>query len=214
SNPRFRPRCPLPDTWCATAPGPALGRSRRLRRSAEQSTHQLHCERVLGRTTFVQPGGNIMIIHTVECTLTRRRPTTEKTGPPRTGRVTDRNPEFVPSGRVPRVARLMALAVRFEQLIRTGAVRDYAQLARLGQVSRARLTQIMNLLHLAPDIQEAILFLPRVQKGRDRIHLESLQRLVANLDWQGEPRPWDEMRAPPPPGNRQRGGSPTPGVTD
>jgi len=69
----------------------------------------------------------------------------------------------------------MALALRFEELIRTGAVRDYAELARLGQVSRARITQIMNLLHLAPDIQERILFLPRIQKGRDRIHMESLQ---------------------------------------
>jgi hypothetical protein len=41
-----------------------------------------------------------------------------------------------------RIARSMALALRFEQLIRSGAVRDYAELARLGQVSRARLTQI------------------------------------------------------------------------
>ena len=51
-----------------------------------------------------------------------------------------------------------------------------------GQVSRARITQILNLLHLAPDIQEQILFLPRVQKGRDRIHLETLQSLTAILD--------------------------------
>jgi hypothetical protein len=54
--------------------------------------------------------------------------------------------------------------------------RDYAQLARLWQVSRARLTQTMN-LHLAPDIQEAILFLPRVLRGRDPIYLEHLQAL-------------------------------------
>jgi hypothetical protein len=65
------------------------------------------------------------------------------------------------AGRVPRIARLMALALRFEHLVQSGTVRHYAELARLGQVSRARVTQIMNLLHLAPDIQEAILFLPR-----------------------------------------------------
>jgi hypothetical protein len=47
--------------------------------------------------------------------------------------------------------------------------RDQADLARLGNVSRARVTQIMNLLQLAPDIQEAILFLPRTVKGRDPI---------------------------------------------
>ena len=79
----------------------------------------------------------------VECTLTPRRPGAEKARTPRTGPVADRKPGSVPSGRVPRIARLMALALRFDQLVRTGAVRDYAHLARLGQVSRARLTQII-----------------------------------------------------------------------
>ena len=61
--------------------------------------------------------------------------------------------------RIPRIARLMALAIKFQDMVDRGVVRDYADLARLGYVSRARLTQIMNLLLLAPDIQEAILFL-------------------------------------------------------
>ena len=34
---------------------------------------------------------------------------------------------------------------------------NYAALAHLGQISRARVTQIMNLLQLAPEIQEDIL---------------------------------------------------------
>src|SRR5260370_825785 len=59
----------------------------------------------------------------------------------------------------PRITRLMALAVKFEGLIQQGVVKDYAELARLGQVSRARITQIMNLLNLAPAIQEAIVFI-------------------------------------------------------
>jgi hypothetical protein len=63
-------------------------------------------------------------------------------------------------GRVPRLARLMALAIRFEDLISAGAVANYAELARLGHVTRARITQITNLLLLAPDIQDQILFLP------------------------------------------------------
>jgi hypothetical protein len=88
----------------------------------------------------------------------------------------------------------MALALRFEQLVRSGAVRDYAELARLGQVSRARLTQVMSLLHLAPDLQEQILFLPPILKGRDPIHLEDLQTLAALLDWQEQRRRWNEMR--------------------
>lgn len=59
---------------------------------------------------------------------------------------------------IPRIARLLALTIKLEELMRQGAVRDYAELARLGHVTRARVTQIMSLCYLAPDIQEAILF--------------------------------------------------------
>ena len=52
--------------------------------------------------------------------------------------------------RIPRIARLMALAIRFDHLIASGQVVNQAQLARLGRVSRARVTQIMNLVLLAP----------------------------------------------------------------
>ena len=38
-------------------------------------------------------------------------------------------PAVPPPGRVPRVARLMALAIKMADLVRTGAVRDYAELA-------------------------------------------------------------------------------------
>lgn len=46
-------------------------------------------------------------------------------------------------------------------------MKDQADLARLGRVSRARVTQIMTLLNLSPEIQEAILFLPRIESGRE-----------------------------------------------
>ena len=88
-----------------------------------------------------------------------------------------------PIGRVPRVARLMALAIRFDQLIRDGVVSDQAELARVGHVSRARLTQIMNLLNLAPDIQEAMLFLPRIERGRDPVTERDLRPIAAEVDW-------------------------------
>ena len=73
----------------------------------------------------------------------------------------------LPNGRVPRISKLMALAIRFDGLIRTGTVNDQSELARLAKVTQPRMTQIMNLLHLAPDIQEEILFLPLVASGRD-----------------------------------------------
>ena len=56
-------------------------------------------------------------------------------------------------GRVPRVARLMALALRCEELLRKGAVENQTEIARLGHVTRARVSQILNLLNLAPEIQ-------------------------------------------------------------
>jgi hypothetical protein len=73
----------------------------------------------------------------------------------------------------------MALAIRFEGLLRDETIRDYAELARLGRVTRARMTQIMKLLHLAPDIQEQILFLPRIKGLNER----NLRRIVSRIDW-------------------------------
>lgn len=99
-------------------------------------------------------------------------------------------PSPVPQGTIPRVSRLMAMAIRFDSLIRSGMITDRADLARFGHVSRARVTQIMNLLHLAPDIQEAILYLPRTTKGRDIIHEHDLRPVAALLDWAGQRREW------------------------
>jgi hypothetical protein len=96
----------------------------------------------------------------------------------------------LPLGRVPRVARLMALTLRFEKLIHEGVVADYAELARLGHVTRARVTQIMNLLHLAPDIQEQLLFLPAVERGRDPLVLRALQPIATTPDWRKQRNAW------------------------
>ena len=95
-------------------------------------------------------------------------------------------------GRLPRVSRWMALALRFERLLREGHVASYAELARLGHVTNARISQIMNLLHLAPDLQEALLFLPRKQRGRDPIILRDLQPIAAKCDWREQRRLWAE----------------------
>jgi len=99
----------------------------------------------------------------------------------------------LPSGRVPRVARLMALALRLEELVRTGQVASYSALASLGQVTRARICQIMNLLHLAPDIQEALLFLPPTPRGRDPNLLADLQPIAATFDWRKQRRLWRQL---------------------
>lgn len=97
------------------------------------------------------------------------------------------------TGKLPRVTRLMALAIKFDGLIRGGVIRDYADLARLGHVTRARMTQIMNMLNLAPDIQEEILFLPPNTAGRDPISERALRRVTAVVRWDRQRRVWREM---------------------
>jgi hypothetical protein len=94
------------------------------------------------------------------------------------------------SNRVPRIARLLALAIRMENLIRVGGIIDYSQLAQLGHVSRARITQIMNLLLLAPDLQEQILFLPPASGGHHPVRLAQLQPIARIPDWSRQRRLW------------------------
>jgi hypothetical protein len=93
-------------------------------------------------------------------------------------------------GRMPRVAKLLALAHRFEGLVRKGEVADYAELARLGWVSRARISQIMSLLSLAPDLQEQVLFLPRTERGRDPIQMRHLLPIAQVADWKIQRQLW------------------------
>lgn len=95
-----------------------------------------------------------------------------------------------PVSRVPRVSRLLALAIRLDQLIRDGVVADQAELARLGHVTRARLTQIMNLLYLAPDLQEEILFLPTFERGRNAITEKQLRSIATTPSWNKQRQLW------------------------
>ncbi len=103
---------------------------------------------------------------------------------------------------VPRLARLMALALRLEGLVRDGRVSDYAELARLGRVSRARLSQILSLVLLAPDIQERLLFLPGGPSGRMLLTERQLRPIAAEPDWQRQRRLWQRLPVPRP-GNGQ-----------
>jgi len=86
-------------------------------------------------------------------------------------------------GRIPRITRLMALAIHFDGLLAEVIATDYADLAELGRVSKPRITQIMNLLNLAPDIQEKLLFLAPVRSWRDPVSERSLRTIVAEPSW-------------------------------
>ena len=96
-------------------------------------------------------------------------------------------------GRVPRVARLMALALRCEGLLRSGAVENQTEIARLGHVTRARVSQILNLLNLAPDIQEAILDLPRTLAGRDAVIVRQVLPIASTMEWAKQREMWVQL---------------------
>ena len=104
----------------------------------------------------------------------------------------------VPVGRLPRVTRLMALAIRLDGLIRAGQISDQASVARLGRVTRARITQIMNLLLLAPDIQEQLLFLPPVGRGRAPVLVRDLQPIAVEPNWSCQRKLWKALYTSPP----------------
>lgn len=93
--------------------------------------------------------------------------------------------------RIPRISRYMALAIHFEDLIRQGVVTDYADLARLGHVTRARVTQIMNLRLLAPEIQEELLLGEKKCDDRSPIQLKSLQSIAMVFSWRTQRKLWD-----------------------
>ena len=115
---------------------------------------------------------------------TKRRKETSPAGQPRT------SPQ---PGRIPRVARLVALAHKFQRMLDAGEVESMADLARLGRVTPARITQIMDLLLLAPDIQEALLFLPPVERGYAPIHLREPRYVCQTPLWQEQRRRWAEL---------------------
>lgn len=71
---------------------------------------------------------------------------------------------------------------------------DFAEIAELGQVTRARVSQIVNLLNLAPDIQEAILFLPRVAGEREAVSEREIRELAGVLDWSRQRELWRQHR--------------------
>jgi len=116
----------------------------------------------------------------------RRRPHDHGAGKPLANRA--------PPPRIPRIARLMALARHVEELVRSGTVGSYAAAARLGRVSRARMSQILGLLNLAPDLQEQLLFLEHPARGRPAPVLRQVLIVAAALDWDEQRRRWRKLQ--------------------
>ncbi len=79
-------------------------------------------------------------------------------------------------------------------MIDSGQVVTFQQLAEIGEISQPRMTQIMSLLNLAPDIQEELLYLPEVIQGKATIHEKLLRPLTREMDWRVQRRMWARIR--------------------
>lgn len=116
----------------------------------------------------------------------------KRTGPRRPAPTTT-DATSPPSGRVPRVARLMALAIRLDGLIQSGEVASQRELAAVARVTPARLTQILNLLHLTPQIQEHLLLMPPITRGKDPITERELRHITAVSCWKMQQVLWSKV---------------------
>jgi hypothetical protein len=90
-------------------------------------------------------------------TLTRRVPADRVVSavPPRRGK-----PKPPKEPKTPRVVELLRKAVEWQALLESGEAANQAAIARREGITRARVTQVMGLLRLAPEIQQHILSLP------------------------------------------------------
>ena len=95
--------------------------------------------------------------------------------------------------RLPRITKMMALAIRLDHLIKSGQVTDQAELARVGHVTRARLTQIMDLNLLAPDIQEEILNLQNSRELKIFPREIAVRQIAANHCWLKQLEQWRDI---------------------
>lgn len=87
----------------------------------------------------------------------------------------------------------MALAIRLDKQMRDGDYANQREIGDIGGVTRERLSQILSLLNLAPDLQESLLFLPRVDRGRDPIILRDVLPITKIPDWGKQRKMWEEL---------------------
>ena len=107
------------------------------------------------------------------------------------GRRESRRTEETPTGWVPRVAKTLALVHRIDVMIRNGQLKNLADAARTVGITRARMTQIMKLVLLAPRIQEAIL--ESSPNGSQPVSERALRRIAVEPDWTGQIEMWDRF---------------------
>jgi ParB-like chromosome segregation protein Spo0J len=97
-----------------------------------------------------------------------------------------------PVRRPARVAVMLALANKIQQAIDGEAVRDRAEIARRLGFTRARITHLLDLTLLAPDVQEQVLFLEAVD-GVQPLSERSLRAIAHAGSWTEQRRAWTNL---------------------
>jgi hypothetical protein len=94
---------------------------------------------------------------------------------------------------VPRISKLMALAIHLDRLLRSGEIADVNELAQLCHVTQPRISQILALNMLTPEIQEQLLFLPEVTASRPAVQERMLRPIAAEADWGRQRAMWGSI---------------------
>jgi len=97
-------------------------------------------------------------------------------------------------GRLPRVTQVLSLAIHLDDMIRRGEAKDYADLARLTCLCRERISQIVRLNYLAPDIQIELLCLPPTPTGSYPISETAMRKIASLLSWADQRREWTALK--------------------
>ncbi|MGB7343980.1 MAG: hypothetical protein WBD20_07190 [Pirellulaceae bacterium] len=99
---------------------------------------------------------------------------------------------------IPHIAKLMALAIRLDELLETGQLKDQAEIARTAGITRARVTQILNLAGLAPDIQQALLDLQPTTDTKPKFRERALRQIAIEPNWTKQRTTWKRLVASKP----------------
>jgi hypothetical protein len=97
-------------------------------------------------------------------------------------------------GRLPRITQVLALAIHMDDMIQRGEAKDYADLARLCCLCRERISQIVRLNFLAPDIQIEVLYLPPTPTGRYPLSETAIRKIASLLCWSEQREQWTQLR--------------------
>ncbi|ACY13630.1 hypothetical protein [Haliangium ochraceum] len=98
-----------------------------------------------------------------------------------------------PARRPARVAQMLAFAHRVDREVERGDFESRSAAARHYGMTTGRITQLLSLLWLAPDVQEDVLFLEAID-GCEPVSGQALEKIARIADWGEQRRGWDELR--------------------